>query len=455
MTKYKWVYFFCKISYTLSIMITILKNYLNAFLLSVWVFLFSLFLFPGSVFAATPTTFEPSKELYGKCSSGFLDLRPTVCGVGTAFIDWGFRSVMANHSLDEVGNCVGRIPGYTGYCKDCASTPEVDCKGITNTLVDAEGSIAESRTGGSLLGMAYTLSNINDRSPVPTNMALFWNDTVGKIPFAGTVLAAQIDYKNPLINSIYTTWKVIRDISYGLLGLVLLYIGFTIILRKKIDQQTVVSVQYAIPNIVISIFLITFSYPIGAVLTSLGWTLYQSAGSMLDILMGPFQYNFGQLAIMVLVQIVFTFGVGALNLAILLVLFVAIIVMWLIFNIKVYLLFLKMLVSVVTSPLTFLMSAVPGSTTNYIDWFKRMLANVISLFCMGSAYWLIVRLGFDILLATTANNLPNSPFQITKSIGVALSSFGIPFIFIYSFAFCIGIPAKIELVILGDPKKKK
>lgn len=65
-------------------------------------------------------------------------------------------------------------------------------------------------------------------------------------------------------------WKIFRDLSYMLLVIVLIAIGFMIMFRAKINPQTVISVENALPKIVIALILITFSFAI--------------AGFMIDIM---------------------------------------------------------------------------------------------------------------------------------------------------------------------------
>jgi len=75
----------------------------------------------------------------------------------------------------------------------------------------------------------------------------------------------------PFIN----IWKVFRDISYMLLVLVLIAIGFMIMFRAKINPQTVISVENSLPKIVVALLLITFSFPIAGFLIDL---MYISIG---------------------------------------------------------------------------------------------------------------------------------------------------------------------------------
>ncbi len=73
----------------------------------------------------------------------------------------------------------------------------------------------------------------------------------------------------PLMN----IWKVFRDLSYMLLVLVLISIGFMIMFRAKINPQTVISIENSIPKIVISLLLITFSFPLAGLLIDLMYVI--------------------------------------------------------------------------------------------------------------------------------------------------------------------------------------
>lgn len=57
-------------------------------------------------------------------------------------------------------------------------------------------------------------------------------------------------------------WTAARNIAYTVIIVIMIAIGFMIIFRMKIDPKTVISVQAAIPKIVLTLILITFSYAI-------------------------------------------------------------------------------------------------------------------------------------------------------------------------------------------------
>jgi hypothetical protein len=68
-------------------------------------------------------------------------------------------------------------------------------------------------------------------------------------------------------------WKIFRDLSYMVLVVILIAIGFMIMFRAKINPQTVISVENALPKIVIALILITFSFAIAGFLIDLMYVI--------------------------------------------------------------------------------------------------------------------------------------------------------------------------------------
>jgi len=77
-------------------------------------------------------------------------------------------------------------------------------------------------------------------------------------------------------------WKIFRDISYMLLVLVLIAIGFMIMFRAKLNPQTVISIENSLPKIVVALLLITFSFPIAGFLIDLMYVVILIAISILS-----------------------------------------------------------------------------------------------------------------------------------------------------------------------------
>jgi hypothetical protein len=68
-------------------------------------------------------------------------------------------------------------------------------------------------------------------------------------------------------------WKIFRDVTYLLLVIVLIAIGFMVMFRAKINPQTVISVENSLPKIIIALILITFSFAIAGFMIDLMYLL--------------------------------------------------------------------------------------------------------------------------------------------------------------------------------------
>jgi len=64
-------------------------------------------------------------------------------------------------------------------------------------------------------------------------------------------------------------WELFRQIAYLLLVLVMITLGFLIMFRVKLNAQTVISIESALPRIIVSMILITFSFAIAGFLIDL------------------------------------------------------------------------------------------------------------------------------------------------------------------------------------------
>src|SRR3989344_2443072 len=78
-------------------------------------------------------------------------------------------------------------------------------------------------------------------------------------------------------------WKVFRNIAFLLLVLIMLILGFLIMFRVKIDPQTIISIENALPRIVITMLLISFSFAIVGFLIDI---MYILIGVSVDLIFG-------------------------------------------------------------------------------------------------------------------------------------------------------------------------
>lgn len=70
-----------------------------------------------------------------------------------------------------------------------------------------------------------------------------------------------------------TFWQGFRNLAYSLYIIMFIVVGVMIMLRTKVNAQTVITIQAALPNLVITLLLITFSYAIVGLMIDLMYFL--------------------------------------------------------------------------------------------------------------------------------------------------------------------------------------
>lgn len=142
-------------------------------------------------------------------------------------------------------------------------------EGITVAYGTYENNLAYAQylnNNSAARGITNTIAMIYDAQPASTYLAFRdFGESLGFLPkqaYAQADTGIGFSGLRPLL----PIWKAFRNLAYLFLSLIMIAIGFMIMFRKKIDAQTVVTVQNAIPNIVIALLLITFSYAIVGVL---------------------------------------------------------------------------------------------------------------------------------------------------------------------------------------------
>lgn len=84
-----------------------------------------------------------------------------------------------------------------------------------------------------------------------------------------TVQGAGFSTMSPFI----PLWKVTRNFAYTLLVIVFIAYGFMMMFRVNLGQKTVISVQLAIPKLIVTFLIITFSYAIVGLILDLMWVV--------------------------------------------------------------------------------------------------------------------------------------------------------------------------------------
>lgn len=100
------------------------------------------------------------------------------------------------------------------------------------------------------------------------------NNFLGKPAYAAT------GYEG--LQSLIPLWRGFRNVTYILFSIIFIGIGIAIMLRIKISQNAVITIQSAIPKLITSLILVTFSYAIVGLLIDLSYVIEALALSIIS-----------------------------------------------------------------------------------------------------------------------------------------------------------------------------
>ncbi|MEO8581603.1 MAG: hypothetical protein ABI425_03375 [Patescibacteria group bacterium] len=137
---------------------------------------------------------------------------------------------------------------------------------------------------GKMIGFAYTQ---------PASEKAYFADLFGH-------LGAQPAYAQGIgfsaLQPVLALWKIFRDISYVFFVFIFLAIGFGIMFRQNLGGQTAVTIQQALPRIIIALLAVSFSYAIAGLMIDIMWimmyfliTMFGGAGLIQSDLLANFK----------------------------------------------------------------------------------------------------------------------------------------------------------------------
>lgn len=105
----------------------------------------------------------------------------------------------------------------------------------------------------------------------PANTGRYVADVMDSAGFATPAYAQGLGFAS--LDPILGLWKMFRNVAYFFFIIIFIVIGFMIMFRAKIGSQAVVTAQQAIPSVIISLVLVTFSYAIAGFMIDLMYLL--------------------------------------------------------------------------------------------------------------------------------------------------------------------------------------
>lgn len=133
--------------------------------------------------------------------------------------------------------------------------PQKDAQGVIRTVP----MFSQVDTTGGVLGATTSIiANLYASPPVRTA------DYVASVGRGFGIIkdanAQVVGSGQAALSPILALWQVSRNIAYLIMTLIFVVIGLMVMFRNKINPQTVISAQAALPGLVLGLILITFSY---------------------------------------------------------------------------------------------------------------------------------------------------------------------------------------------------
>lgn len=168
------------------------------------------------------------------------------------WVFYGFISMIVNALLSHTG-CTSE---KTANILAGNLTESICLLGSSNTSGQQYATISNSNKN--------ILSNIfADR---PLSGITYFKDLIRKFHIIPEVKAQSVGFGFNALEPVRQLWTASRNISYTLFVLVTLILAFMIMFRVKLSPQVAVTVQSALPRIVVAIIFVTFSYAIAGFL---------------------------------------------------------------------------------------------------------------------------------------------------------------------------------------------
>ncbi len=230
------------------------------------------------------------------------------------------------------------------------------------------------------------------------------------------IYAADSGYETLVNTGISELWGQVRNITYVFFIVIMLVVGFMIMFRSKLGGQTLVTLGNTLPNIILALIGVTFSFAIAGLIIDLGGVIMNILN---DVFLGISGYsetvklgNIGEIFRAFIPEGLADFnpfkpspsgkgfltllgggGVAAVIAGLLgmagavtiglpmLILVLAILGVATVGVFKVFLTLIKaylgILIGVITAPFQIAVSAMPGKSAGFINWMKSILRNVL------------------------------------------------------------------------------
>lgn len=313
---------------------------------------------------------------------------------------------------------------YLAYVRD-DNTPSLDTSSNSGMISQISGGISSLVSNPPASTKQY-IAHINDN---------LQRHSLAQPAYAENATGEGGGYGFARLEGFLPLWKAFRNIAYFFFILAFVIYGFMIMFRVKINPQTAANIQLALPKLIVTLILITFSYAIVGLLIDFMWVGYYLILNTLDSfgvfgetkgVLGFINDIFrglasggGGLIITSIFQAVLAIYAGvpgalgaitgvsgnfftiimvlktfsATGLIIILIVLIAVIIALIKLLVKLITAYVTIFINLVLSPLILLSGILPGKNDVFSTWITNLVANIIvfpvaSILLLFSGYFM-------------------------------------------------------------------
>ncbi len=261
----------------------------------------------------------------------------------------------------------------------------------TSESESSESAMLQQSVGSGLIGTVN--SGIVAMYDAPINSQVYLADLLQNAKIIPEAQAQGLGFAS--LDPILETWKQFRNVAYLFFVVIFLVIGFMIMFRAKIGQVAI-TVQQAIPNIIVALLAVTFSYAIAGFMIDIMYLLLYLLSSLFSSqedlisgsifnLVGSMFRSFGADVRKAVTDLMSNLlGEGFVKDALVLFsslsasMIVGLAILFSVFKIFLELLksYIAIILQVVFAPVILMIGAIPGQNT-FASWLKNLTGNLI------------------------------------------------------------------------------
>ncbi len=208
----------------------------------------------------TPVFAQESTQTSDATPSSFVSLPTSISPTSPAYTDLIVHNMFHTFSCLTVGGSIIGQPCLTYQIQK-------DAQGAIQSVPV----LSQVNLGGGALGAATSLIG-----------ALYMNPPVRTIDYLASVgqglgivkeahAQGVFGSGQAVLNPVLSLWQVSRNIAYLAMIIIFVIIGLMVMFRQRVNPQTVITAQAALPGLVIGLVLITFSYFFAALISDLSF----------------------------------------------------------------------------------------------------------------------------------------------------------------------------------------